>query len=372
MQKYANIYYFRHINKLGGIEEFFYQLAKKYKDKDLAILYISGDKNQINRLKKYVRCIQYTGQKLECERAFFNFNMEISDEITANEKVLVIHGNYKDLNCLPVGWEKMDRIVAVSNDSAKAFEELTGRKVEVCYNPFTPEEVKPVINCVVASRLYDEVKGAGLLMKIIKKMDTYCQGHNRQYNMTIFSDIKENISDNVSFRNPRLDIQPYLASADLVFQLSKSEGFGYTTCIAQSYGTKCVLTPCPVYKELGITNAIWLNFDGSNVDEVVEKIFNENYEKKPYKLPSDRWEELLVDSKSTYKKEEYMEDHLVKVIKQYNDNELCKKKLVGDEFYCTKNRYEQLIEKPALVELIRIEKKEEPKKEPTKKTTKKK
>ena len=49
-----NIFYFRLLNKIGGIETFFYNLAKKYNDWDITIYYQTGDINQIKRLKKSV------------------------------------------------------------------------------------------------------------------------------------------------------------------------------------------------------------------------------------------------------------------------------------------------------------------------------
>lgn len=89
--KYANIFYFRHINVIGGIETFFYQIAKKYGIYDITIFYNTGDINQINRLKKFVRVIQYKGQQIECEKAFFNFNLDIIDNVQADEYLQILH-----------------------------------------------------------------------------------------------------------------------------------------------------------------------------------------------------------------------------------------------------------------------------------------
>lgn len=37
--RFANIYYFRVISRIGGTEQFLYEMAKKYHKYDLAILY---------------------------------------------------------------------------------------------------------------------------------------------------------------------------------------------------------------------------------------------------------------------------------------------------------------------------------------------
>ena len=94
--KFKNIYYFQSILAIGGIETFFYYLAKKYKDYDLAIVYRYCNERQLKRLSKYVKCIEYKpGMTFECEHAFFNFNTDIIDSIKAKEYYLVLHGDYK-------------------------------------------------------------------------------------------------------------------------------------------------------------------------------------------------------------------------------------------------------------------------------------
>lgn len=98
MIEFKNIYYFQSILEIGGIETFFYYLAKKYKDYDLAVVYKYGDEKQLNRLKKYIKCIEYLpGMTFKCEHAFFNFNTDIIESITAKEYYLVLHGDYKSM-----------------------------------------------------------------------------------------------------------------------------------------------------------------------------------------------------------------------------------------------------------------------------------
>ena len=53
-----NVFYFLHINRIGGIEQFFAYLAEKYKDWDITIYYKSGDPQQLNRLRHFVKVIQ--------------------------------------------------------------------------------------------------------------------------------------------------------------------------------------------------------------------------------------------------------------------------------------------------------------------------
>ena len=70
-----NIFYFRYINAIGGIETFFYYLAKKYQDWNITIYYLDGDPKQINRLKQYVRVRKYEGEVIECDKAFLPYEI---------------------------------------------------------------------------------------------------------------------------------------------------------------------------------------------------------------------------------------------------------------------------------------------------------
>ena len=53
---YSNIFYFKRISKIGGTEQFLYEIAKKYKDWDITVFFDEADAFQLKRLKKYVRC----------------------------------------------------------------------------------------------------------------------------------------------------------------------------------------------------------------------------------------------------------------------------------------------------------------------------
>ena len=79
-----NVFYFHHLNVIGGVENMFYELGKKYKDWDIVVYYGSGDKNQIARLKKYVDVRKYeTGQIIECDKVFFNYQAPIINNVKA-------------------------------------------------------------------------------------------------------------------------------------------------------------------------------------------------------------------------------------------------------------------------------------------------
>ena len=178
-----NIFYFRRINSIGGIETFFYYLAKKYENNDITIYYETGDTEQINRLKKYVRVRQYHGEKIKCDKAFFNFNLDIINNVDAKEYIQIAHGDYKAMKLKPNTHPKITKYLGVSKQVCETYKEITGYDTELCYNPIELEKPKRVLNLISATRLTPE-KGK----RRIKKLATLLENAGIPYIWTIFTD----------------------------------------------------------------------------------------------------------------------------------------------------------------------------------------
>ena len=167
---YTNIFYFDRLNKIGGVETFFYEIAKKYCDNDITVFYSYGDLKQIQRLKKYIRVIKYTGQKIKCKKAFFNYSLKPIDNIEAERYYEIIHANYKDLGVRPNVHDKINEYIGVSQSVCDVFTELTGLPCTLCYNPITIEKPKRVLYLISATRLTAE-KGKNRILKLAKALD---------------------------------------------------------------------------------------------------------------------------------------------------------------------------------------------------------
>lgn len=165
--EYSNIFYFRSINSIGGVESYFYYLSKKYQDLDITVFYDEGDEQQLKRLSKLVRVEKYEGQKLNCKKIFVNYSSEgILNNTEAEEYIFVIHADYKNQKNLRfIPHPKITRYIAVSKEVAKNFEEITGIKAEVSYNPIILEKPKKVLNLISATRLTEE-KGRDRMIKL--------------------------------------------------------------------------------------------------------------------------------------------------------------------------------------------------------------
>lgn len=291
-----NVFYFYHINEIGGVETFFWNLARKYQDHDIVVLYTTGDQAQVDRLRKYVSVRRWRGEQIICERFFTNYNTSILPKVTAKEVVQIIHADYKRQGLPPNVDPYVDRYVGVSAVACDSFQELTGKEIELCYNPLVVEKPKKVKRLVSATRLTPE-KGRVRIEKLANIMDEA----GIRYEWTIYSNDKQPFqTPNITIRKPRLDIADFIADADFLVQLSDAEAYCYTVVESLCLGTPVIVTDLPVYDELGLdaTNSIRVDLDLKHVP--IPKIRKGLPRVEGFKPPEDKWEELLVPAKSDY------------------------------------------------------------------------
>ena len=339
---YTNIFYFDRLNKIGGVETFFYEIAKKFCDNDITVFYTYGDLKQIQRLKKLIRVVKYTGQKIKCKKAFFNYNLRPIENIQAERYYEIIHANYKDLGINPNVHPKIDEYIGVSQSVCDAFTELTGLPCTLCYNPITIEKPKKVLYLISATRLTRE-KGKDRILKLAKALDDA----GIPYILTIFTnDTKEIKHSRIIFMEPQLNIRDYIAKSDYTVQLSDTEAYCYTMIESLLLNVPVIVTPWACLKELNITNeyGFILPFDMSNIP--VKEIYNKEFDFK-YNLKPDIWDKIIEPSKSTYK-EELNSKYLVEALKTYQDRNFKDAELgiipsPGSKWTVTKERLDLLL-----------------------------
>lgn len=341
--EYKNIFYFSNINKIGGVESFFYYLVKKYQDYDIVIFYDTGDLVQINRLKKYVRVKKYNNEHIKCEKAFFNYTFNIINKVEAKEYIQIIHTDYKEQKMYFTPNPKITKYIGVTQIVCDSFKEYTGLDCELCYNPIDIEKPRKVLNLISATRLTKE-KGKDNIIKFGKLLNEA----GIPYLWTIFTDDPKIINNpNIIYMKPRMDIIDYIANADYLVQLSKAgEGFGYTPDEALSVGTPVIVTPNKAFLEIGVKdgeNGFIVDYELNNVD--VKKIYESNLKNKfKYKSPEDNWKNLLVKGENTYK-QDLLKTVKVKCIKDYFDLQFQKMITKEDDPYeINKIRAEYLVD----------------------------
>lgn len=349
--KYANVFYVPHINVIGGIETFLYELITKYKDEDITIAYTNekSDYTQIKRYRKYARVIKTTNEKIKCKRLFISYQANI-DLFEADEIIYLIHADYKAQKLLPNNDERIDKYYAVSKAAAKSYEEISGKKVEVCYNPLTIEEPKRVLKLISATRLTKE-KGLDRMKILIKLLEE----NNIPFIWLIFTNKTDAINNpNVIYMKPRLDIRGYIKEADYLVQLSDCEAMCYSVCEALELKTPVIVTDLEVFKELGIENrkhGYKLGLDMKNAP--IKDIYNNIPKEFNFKTPKDIYNKLLLKDKKTYNGEKQV---YVKALKSYYDIEEQENKTINSKKWkVSVSRAEELINNPkgALVEICK-------------------
>ena len=343
MKEYVNVFYFYNINTIGGIETFFNELVTKYSDyADITILYRTADEEQLKRLRKKVRCVRYKdGNKIKCKKAFFNYTIDVIDNIEAEEYIQIVHADFKTTPSKPNTHPKITKYISVSDLAGKSFEEITGLKTKTIYNPITIEEPKKALFLISATRLSDE-KGKDRM----RKLGDILNDAGIPYLWLIFTNDTNAINNhNIVYMKPRLDIRDYIAKADYLVQLSDGEAFCYSIVEALSLGTPVIATDMPVLKEIGCNkeNAIIVDYELSNLDpNDLYKEFNFKYEP-----PKSEWQKELIKSKSNYKEElkmrfkvEALDAYEVKGIK---DSVLKRIPEAGEQFEVDKERLDVLL-----------------------------
>lgn len=351
---YKNIFYFKQIHKMGGTEQFLYEIAKKYNNYDIVILCDYIDITQRRRLEKYVRVIiRNLNETYECEKCFLNFNVDGAVSIKAKQYYFVSHAIYQELGYKPPIEDKhLTNYLGVSKYSARKLKEWAdqlGKEItpEVCYNPLTLEPKEKVVHLISAGRFEDKCKGVDRINKLIEALDNYCSKTGRHYLWTIYSNsgtvIKK--SKNVILCEPRIDIRAYIQDSDYLIQPSNDmETYGYSINEALGYGVPIVVTPLSILEELPITENeyIKLEYNCSNIDQVIKDIFEKEVKPFTYIPPKDNWNKLLVKGKNTYK-QDIKTKIKVECISPYYDIQEERNIGVGELLYVNNLRADELI-----------------------------
>lgn len=345
----TNLFFFKQINSIGGIESFFYNLAQKYgKDYDITVMYYSADIDQLKRLSKYVRLKRWDMKTpVKCKRCFVTFHASYLDLIEADEYIQVLHGDYKSLGVVPQSHPKITKWVSVSEVVREAYKDAVGEDSTVCYNPLVMPKVKKALRLVSATRLTKD-KGWNRMLQLAQALDNA----GVPYIWDIYTDTEMRVNNkNITLHKPRLDVINYIAAADYFVQLSDSEGYCYSIVESLCVGTPVIVTDFPVAHEIGVQNGkngwiLPMSMENLPIDDICKGV-----KKFKYTPLEDKWGELLLPVPPDY--EEEMKQ-IVKVrakrifIDLARDNHYAE---YGEEWECSMLRAEELFDL-GLVEIM--------------------
>lgn len=310
-----NVFYFKKMNSIGGVETFIYYLAKKYEFK---FYYKEANPEQIKRLSQYIEVHKYK-EPIKCDKFFCNYGLDI--EVEAKEKYHIAHCDYKQVSFKPIRYDGF-KYIGVSQLACNSFKELTGEDIELIYNPVEIEKPKVEkyndgkLHLISATRLTKE-KGLERMKKLAKMLENA----GIDYEWVVYTNRKRQpIGNNVIYKEPKLNILEDIAKADYLVQLSDCEAYCYSVIESLMIGTPVIVTDLPVFKELGVKhkeNAFICDFNMSNVD--LDMITKKSL-KFDYKPPISKWNKYLSTNK-TYNPNELVEVRTLKRIYLVEENE---------------------------------------------------
>lgn len=348
MIEHDNIFYIRDISEIGGVETFIWEMVKKYKDYDIAVVYKTANIKQLNRLKDYCRCYQHTNQKIKCKVAIINWDTSIIDFILEGADIYqTIHGDYSNpvYTWRPLTHPRIKEYICITKHVLKTFQELM--KVHNCilgYNPLEVDDSDKMLILVSATRL-SKIKGKARMEALARALDLA----GIKYIWYIFTNDKDAIkSDNVVYMKPRLDVGKWIAKADYVVQLSDTEACSYTINESLYRNIPVITTPLPYLEEIGVKDGInaWiLKFDCSNMQHIVDNITN--VPKFNFKHLEDIYDDLLSHRPSHFEEDKRMkvEVEALDTYQRFNvsDNELGYVPLPGERWEVSKERLNTLL-----------------------------
>ena len=336
---YSNVFYIPKIKKISGITTWIIELSKKYKDYDITIVYedTTSNRERIKQLKQYVRVLRLKDNIINCKKLFITYGCKYLDRFNPEETIGIVHTDYKMNNLKP--YTNVDKVIAVSNKVANSYEEISGTKPIVCYNPLTLEEHTRVLRLISATRMTDE-KGTKRMIKLAKELDN----NNIPYLWIILSEVSlQYSSDNIIYLKPRTNIRDLISMSDYLVQLSNDdESYSYSINESLTMGIPIISTKLSVLEELGIKDkehGYLLPFDMSEIP--IKEIY-ENIPKVNYNPPEDIYNKLIDKTKSTYEKEK---DVKVRCIRQYKDMDYNELIVVNKVYEVDKERAEELVKK---------------------------
>lgn len=289
--KYENVFYFKKLNSIGGVESTMYYLSCLYKN--FVFIYREADTEQVKRLAKNIEVIKYQDKMgtIQCKRFFCNYGLDIP--IEAEEKYHIIHCDYKKVNFAPFIYPDF-KYIGVSKLACNSFKELTGIDAELIYNPVVIKKkniskLTDKIHLISATRGTSE-KGLDRINKLARLLDKAGIDYewdiytNKQYRWD---------SKNIIWKQPKLDLSKEIEESTYLVQLSSHESFGLSVAESLCLGTPVIVTDIPAFKEIGCKhkeNAIICDLDMRNVDiELIKK----GLPQFEYKPPKSNWNKYL-------------------------------------------------------------------------------
>lgn len=256
--------YTKYLHIIGGIETFVFNFIDLMSEKYNIGLYCASLPGEIaTKLSRKIPL--YKKGEIECETlVMIRAGDAIPEDIIYKKSVRMCHSLKTDLSTSIL--DDCDKIIHVSEASKASFKS----KGSVIHNPLIKDNKKALL-LVSATRIpaKDKGKNAERMLMLANKLNI----SGIPYLWFNFSDQPLKNAP-IGFVNVGTfqEIQPYIAKADYLVQLSDNEGFGYSVLEALTQETAVICTPFETINELGVKDGENGYIVPFNLDFDVEKL----------------------------------------------------------------------------------------------------
>lgn len=310
------VLYIRNLHIIGGIETFIYNFVKTfYKTYDLTLVVENIPNCQFERISQMIRIIKKPQRTIVCDTLII---IRILDDmpryIEARQMIRMVHAcKTNPMWNIP---DDADKVVHCSEVSKKSF----NSDGMVIHNPFNTDK-KKALYLISATRIPAPDKGNN--EKRMLKLAKMLNDADIPFLWLNFSEGKlDNPPKGFYNMGIEMDIQPYIAKADYLVQLSDSEGYSYSLLEALTNDTAVICTPFGSAAESGVIdgeNGYIVPFDMSFDVKKLLKVpkFKDNHTNTEI---IGSWREILGEPKPiTYNPEQTVN---IRAIREYTDTQI--------------------------------------------------
>lgn len=303
------VFYYHHINSIGGVEIAILNLIQKLKNHyhiTVAYSYEDSDFEMLMRMSEHADIVNLRHELLVCDTVVYCSIYCQKENINAKRSLRWVHGCLNDMKCV-LPKENINEYIAVGKICQEQLDsQLKNQKSHLIYNELNPKiktlskvkipQNKNILKLVTVSRISRE-KGFERMLKISESLskenipyiwDIIGNGYDKGYESKISSLAPKEWVFHGKKENPF----PYIKQADFLLQLSDYEAFGFVLLEALVLGTTVITTDYSSASEMiNETNGYIIKKDLS--DFKTEILKNKKTFTHEHKSGIEKWIELL-------------------------------------------------------------------------------
>ena len=331
------VIYTSYLYRIGGIETWVYNFIDLMSDKyDITLMALNIPPAMKQRLSKKIRVCG--PEMIDCDTLIMLRIMEEPPRtIKYNKMIRVCHA----CKVRPEWYinQDYDYLINVSKASKKSFGE-DAKKGKVIHNMLIKSDKKALM-IVSATRIPapDKGKNADRILKLANMLNA--AGINFLWFNFSDNDLP-NAPKNFYNVGTSEEIQPFIAKADYLCQLSDQEGFCYSVLEALINGTAVICTPFETTKELGVKDGVNgyivpfdMDFDVRKLLKVPE--FDYEYDNAPL---IEEWDKIL---QAKPKRKAKKGNFKVFITRDYFDTDLQRGVRAGETLEVSRDRAKKII-----------------------------